>query len=137
MTNIVRLKQGEARPSCSIYEVQEVEKPENFVIATMLRKVGKYKDKPRIVLQNKILFKCGFDFGTNIKLIPNNEGLVIKAFKSGNNGGQDTKLHVSKCLNHGTYLPTIDIKKSLEGFVIGSKVKINYYQDKIVILKEV
>lgn len=137
MTNIVRLKQGEARPSCSIYEVQEVEKPGNFVIATMLRKVGKYKDKPRIVLQNKILFKCGFDFGTNIKLIPNNEGLVIKAFKSGNNGGQDTRLHVSKCLNHGTHLPTIDIKKSLEGFVIGSKVEINYYQDKIVILKEV
>ena len=70
MTNIVRLKQGEARPICSIYEVQEVEKPENFVIASMLRKVGKYKDKPRIVLQNKILFKCGFTFGTNIKLIP-------------------------------------------------------------------
>ena len=40
MTNIVRLKQGEARPNFSTHEVQEVEKPENFEIATMTRKVG-------------------------------------------------------------------------------------------------
>ena len=134
MTNIIRLKQGETllsnNPFREVYEVALPKVEDEQPIDVMVRKVGRYKDKPRIVLQNKILFKYGFNFGVGIRLITTNNGLIIKTHK------KITTLHVSKCLNHGVYLPTIDIKHCLENFTMGGKVKVKYYQDKIVLLKE-
>ena len=69
MTNIVRRKQDEARPSSNPYEVQEVEQPTNELILTRKVKVQDYRKtgQPRIVLMRKELFKCGFDSGVGIK----------------------------------------------------------------------
>tara|TARA_Y100000310_G_C20257377_1_gene611994 strand:+ start:41 stop:472 length:432 start_codon:yes stop_codon:yes gene_type:complete len=99
-------------------------------------KCGLYLGKPRIVLQNKILFKCGFDFGVNItfkKYIyhkKSNEYIIDITESDSNNC-------VSQVRNHGVDLPTIDIKRGLEDvFKAGSKVNVSYYENKIVI-KEV
>jgi|TARA_Y100000310_G_C20275187_1_gene619875 hypothetical protein len=102
-------------------------------------KVGKYQDKPRIVLQNKILFKCGFDFGVGIrfdkftyskKRVLRNKAnrYVIRTTH------RDSNNVVSKVKNHGVDLPTIDMKRGLEDvFTSGSKVLVEYFQDKIII----
>lgn len=95
-------------------------------------KVGSYLGKPRIVLQNKILFKCGFDFGVNIrfkKLTYNKVNrYIIRTTEHDSNNA------VSKVKNHGVDLPTIDMKRGLEDvFTSGSKVLVEYFQDKIII----
>jgi hypothetical protein len=102
-------------------------------------KVGTYLGKPRIVLQNKILFKCGFDFGVNIrfkKLTYNKERVwrqkgnryIIRTCTN------DSANTVSRCRNHGVDLPTIDMKRGLENvFTSGSKVLVEYFDNKIII----
>ena len=116
--------------------------PKEKPILSKQVKVGSYQDKPRIVLQNKILFKCGFNFGVGIrfkKFTYSKERVwrdkanryIIRATKS------DSVNVVSRCRNHGVDLPTIDMKRGLEGvFVSGSKVNVSYFPNKIVI-KEV
>ena len=105
--------------------------PEAKPILAKQVKVGSYQNKPRIVLQNKILFKCGFDFGVSIRFYKLRNRYIIRAIKS------DSVNVVSRCRNHGVDLPTIDMKRGLEGvFVSGSKVNVSYYPNKIVI-KEV
>ena len=102
-------------------------------------KVGSYLGKPRIVLQNKILFKCGYDFGVNIrfKKLTYNKERVWR--QKGNRyiirtTHRDTDNTVSKVKNHGVDLPTIDMKRGLENvFTSGSKVLVEYFQDKIII----
>ena len=95
-------------------------------------KVGSYLGKPRIVLQNKILFKCGFDFGVNIrfkKLTYNKVNrYIIRTTEHDSNNA------VSKVKNHGVDLPTIDMKRGLENvFTSGSKVLVEYFDNKIII----
>ena len=102
-------------------------------------KVGSYLGKPRIVLQNKILFKCGFDFGVNIrfKKLTYNKERVWR--QKGNRyiirtTHRDTTNTVSKVKNHGVDLPTIDMKRGLENvFTSGSKVLVEYFDNKIII----
>jgi len=144
MTNIVRLKQGEARPICSTYEVQEVEQPTSELILTRKVKVQDYRKtgQPRILLMRKELFKCGFDYGVGIKFNKFTNGLTLRPRKeiklNGTTQRQDSKQHVFKCQNKGEEYPMIDIRHNwLSDFTVGTKATVKYYQDKIVILKEV
>ena len=91
-------------------------------------KVGAYLGKPRIVLQNKILFKCGFNFGVNIRFKKLSNRYIIRTTE------HDTNNAVSKVKNHGVDLPTIDMKRGLENvFTSGSKVLVEYFDNKIII----
>jgi len=103
-------------------------------------KVGSYLGKPRIVLQNKILFKCGFNFGVNIRfkkiVLPRKEeDVYIRANRYIiRTTHHDSNNAVSKVKNHGVDLPTIDMKRGLENvFTSGSKVLVEYFDNKIII----
>ena len=144
MTNIVRRKQDEVRPSLNPYEVQEVEQPTNELILTRKVKVQDYRKtgQPRIVLMRKELFKCGFDYGVGIKFNKFTNGLTLRPRKeiklNGTTQRQDSKQHTYKCHNKGEVYPCIDIRHNwLSDFTVGTKATVKYYQDKIVILKEV
>ena len=80
---VTYIKQGEARPSFSTYEVQEVEQPTNELILTRKVKVQDYRKtgQPRIVLMRKELFKCGFDYGVGIKFNKFTNGLTLRPRK--------------------------------------------------------
>ena len=141
---VTYIKQGEARPSFSTYEVQEVEQPTNELILTRKVKVQDYRKtgQPRIVLMRKELFKCGFDYGVGIKFNKFTNGLILrprpKVKLNGNRFRQDSDQHTYKCHNKGEVYPCIDIRHNwLSAFTVGTKATVKYYQDKIVILKEV
>ena len=141
---VTYIKQGEARPICSTYEVQEVEQPTNELILTRKVKVQDYRKtgQPRILLMRKELFKCGFDYGVGIKFNKFTNGLTLRPRKeiklNGTTQRQDSKQHVFKCQNKGEEYPMIDIRHNwLSDFTVGTKATVKYYQDKIVILKEV
>ena len=53
MTNIVRRKQDEARPSLNPYEVQEVEQPTNELILTRKVKVQDYRKTGQLAIKSK------------------------------------------------------------------------------------
>ena len=141
---VTYIKQGEARPIFSTYEVQEVEQPTNELILTRKVKVQDYRKtgQPRIVLMRKELFKCGFDYGVGIKFNKFTNGLILrprpKVKLNGNRFRQDSDQHTYKCHNKGEVYPCIDIRHNwLSAFTVGTKATVKYYQDKIVILKEV
>ena len=141
---VTYIKQGEARPICSTYEVQEVEQPTSELILTRKVKVQDYRKtgQPRIVLMRKELFKCGFDYGVGIKFNKFTNGLILRPRKeiklNGTTQRQDSKQHTYKCHNKGEVYPCIDIRHNwLSDFTVGTKATVKYYQDKIVILKEV
>ena len=69
MTNVVRRKQDEARPSLNPYEVQEVEQPKHELICEKTISVSRNKrtNKLRCSTMSKLLFKSGFDRGQNIE----------------------------------------------------------------------
>ena len=141
---VTYIKQDEARPSSNPYEVQEVEQPTNELILTRKVKVQDYRKtgQPRIVLMRKELFKCGFDYGVGIKFNKFTNGLILrprpKVKLNGNRFRQDSDQHTYKCHNKGEVYPCIDIRHNwLSAFTVGTKATVKYYQDKIVILKEV
>ena len=135
MTNIVRLKQGEARPICSTYEVQEVEQPKLDNNTLCIKKVSisrnKKNGKLRCSTMAKELMKYGFDRGQNIEFNKVDRGLIIHAVS------RDSDNHIFAVVNKGRPIGNLEIQGDLlEGFTVG-KVTMEYYQDKIVILKEV
>ena len=141
---VTYIKQGEARPICSTYEVQEVQQLTNELILTRKVKVQDYRKtgQLRIVLMRKELFKCGFDYGVGIKFNKFTNGLILrprpKVKLNGNRFRQDSDQHTYKCHNKGEVYPCIDIRHNwLSAFTVGTKATVKYYQDKIVILKEV
>ena len=141
---VTYIKQGEARPIFSTYEVQEVEQDTSELILTRKVKVQDYRKtgQPRIVLMRKELFKCGFDYGVGIKFNKFTNGLILrprpKVKLNGNRFRQDSDQHTYKCHNKGEVYPCIDIRHNwLSAFTVGTKATVKYYQDKIVILKEV
>ena len=90
----------------------------------------------------KELFKCGFDYGVGIKFNKFTNGLILRPRKeiklNGTTQRQDSKQHTYKCHNKGEVYPCIDIRHNwLSDFTVGTKATVKYYQDKIVILKEV
>ena len=141
---VTYIKQGEARPIFSTYEVQEVEQDTSELILTRKVKVQDYRKtgQPRILLMRKELFKCGFDYGVGIKFNKFTNGLILrprpKVKLNGNRFRQDSDQHTYKCHNKGEVYPCIDIRHNwLSAFTVGTKATVKYYQDKIVILKEV
>ena len=135
MTNIVRLKQGEARPNFSTHEVEEVEQPKLDNNTLCIKKVSisrnKKNGKLRCSTMAKELMKYGFDRGQNIEFNKVDRGLIIHAVS------RDSNNHIFAVVNKGRPISNLDIQGDLlEGFTVG-KVTMEYYQDKIVILKEV
>ena len=134
MTNIVRLKQGEARPSCSIYEVQEVEQVKHELICEKTISVSRNKrtNKLRCSTMSKLLFKSGFNRGRNIEFKKVERGVIVYAVE------RDSDNHIFAVVNKGRELGNLEIQGDiLEGFIVG-KHTIQYFTNgKIVILKEV
>ena len=74
--------------------------------------------------------KYGFDRGQNIRFEQTNRGLTIHAVD------QASANHIFAVVNKGRELGNLEIQGEwLEGFTVG-KVTMEYYQDKIVLLKE-
>ena len=137
MTNIVRLKQGVARPICSTYynyEVQEVEQPKHEPICEKTISVSRNKrtNKLRCSTMSKLLFKSGFNRGQNIEFKKVERGVIVYAVE------RDSDNHIFAVVNKGRELGNLEIQGDiLEGFTVG-KHTIQYFTNgKIVILKEV
>ena len=134
MTNIVRLKQGEARPICSTYEVQEDEQVKHELICEKTISVSRNKrtNKLRCSTMSKLLFKSGFNRGQNIEFKKVEGGVIVYAVE------RDSDNHIFAVVNKGRELGNLEIQGDiLEGFTVG-KHTIQYFTNgKIVILKEV
>ena len=78
----------------------------------------------------KELMKYGFDRGQNIRFEQTNRGLIVHAVS------QASVNHIFAVVNKGRSIGNLEIQGEwLEGFTVG-KVTMEYYQDKIVLLKE-
>ena len=134
MTNIVRRKQDEARPSLNPYEVQEVEQPKHEPICEKTISVSRNKrtNKLRCSTMSKLLFKSGFNRGQNIEFKKVEGGVIVYAVE------RDSDNHIFSVVNKGRELGNLEIQRDiLEGFTVG-KHTIQYFTNgKIVILKEV
>ena len=129
---VTYIKQGEARPSFSTYEVQEVEQPKHELICEKTISVSRNKrtNKLRCSTMSKLLFKSGFNRGQNIEFKKVEGGVIVYAVE------RDSDNHIFAVVNKGRELGNLEIQGEwLEGFTVG-KVTMEYYQDKIVLLKE-
>jgi hypothetical protein len=135
MTNIIRLKQGETLLSNNPFrEVYEVALPKVEHKPLCIKRVSisrnKKNGKLRCSTMAKELMKYGFDRGQNIRFEQTNRGLTIHAVDKASAN------HIFAVVNKGRELGNLEIQGEwLEGFTVG-KVTMEYYQDKIVLLKE-
>ena len=135
MTDIIRLKQGETIPSNNPFrEVYEVALPKVEHKPLCIKRVSISRNKKngrlRCSTMAKELMKYGFDRGQNIRFEQTNRGLTIHAVDKASAN------HIFAVVNKGRELGNLEIQGEwLEGFTVG-KVTMEYYQDKIVLLKE-
>ena len=135
MTNIIRLKQGETLLSNNPFrEVYEVALPKVEHKPLCIKRVSisrnKKNGKLRCSTMAKELMKYGFDRGQNIRFEQTNRGLIVHAVS------QASVNHIFAVVNKGRSIGNLEIQGEwLEGFTVG-KVTMEYYQDKIVLLKE-
>ena len=131
---VTYIKQGEARPIFSTYEVQEVEQPKHNLICEKTISVSRNKktNKLRCSTMSKLLFKSGFNRGQNIEFKKVEGGVIVYAVE------RDSDNHIFAVVNKGRELGNLEIQGDiLEGFTVG-KHTIQYFTNgKIVILKEV
>ena len=131
---VTYIKQGEARPIFSTYEVQEVEQPKHELIChkTISFSRNKRTNKLRCSTMSKLLFKSGFNRGQNIEFKKVEGGVIVYAVE------RDSDNHIFAVVNKGRELGNLELQGAvLEGFTVG-KHTIQYFTNgKIVILKEV
>ena len=92
---VTYIKQGEARPIFSTYEVQEVEQVKHELICEKTISVSRNKktNKLRCSTMSKLLFKSGFNRGRNIELKKVERGVIVYAVE------RDSDNHIFAVVN--------------------------------------